>query len=61
MNHFLTYVTKISKAGIRFEFSPTSVRIIFKFHVDVYGLSPYEYIERTHFQGGLKFGDIENI
>ena len=43
-------------ARARFEFSPKSVRIIFKFYVDVFGLSPYEYVGRTHFQEGLKFG-----
>ena len=40
----------------RFEFSPKSVRIIFEFYVDDFGLSPYEYVGRTHFQEGLKFG-----
>ena len=43
-------------ARTRFEFSPKSVRIIFKFYVDVFGLSPYEYVGGTHFQEGLKFG-----
>ena len=52
-----------ARARTRFEFSHKSVRIIFKFHVDVFGLSPYEYVGRTHFQEGLKFGwgDIEDI
>ena len=46
----------VARARTRFEFSPKSVRIIFKFYVDVFGLSPYEYVGRTHFQEGLKFG-----
>ena len=46
----------IARARTRFEFSPKSVRIIFKFYVDVFGLSPYEYVGRTHFQEGPKFG-----
>ena len=45
-----------ARARTRFEFSPKSVRIIFKFYVDLFGLSPYEYVGRTHFQEGLKFG-----
>ena len=49
----------IARARTRFEFSHKSVRIIFKFHVDVFGLSPCEYVGRTHFQEGLK--SVEEI
>ena len=51
------------RARTRFESSPKSVRIIFRFYVDVFGLSPYEYVGWNHFQDGLKFGwgDIEDI
>ena len=46
----------LARARTRFESSPKSVRIIFRFYVDVFGLSPYEYVGRNHFQDGLKFG-----
>ena len=47
---------EIACAHTCFMFSPKSVRIIFEFYADVFGLSPYEYVGRTHFQEGPKFG-----